>query len=198
LLILRETFFYRVTLVYRMAADEMARAAVPERVELSVRRYHRWDDVEPGVREMLAAEPHDFGWDFPKLLGAGWELWAGFVDGRVASLCWTRGQREAREFWARLGPHDMLMGPAATAPAFRGRGIFTYMLGTVARQAAAEGVEQFWVSCLQSNVASRRAIRRNGFVPVGRAVHTVLGGHRWTAPNADFQENRALPRPVHV
>jgi RimJ/RimL family protein N-acetyltransferase len=160
---------------------------------LDIRRYRNWEELDPDVREMIASEPHDFGWDVPKRLAEGWELWAGFMEGRLAALCWTRHRRQAREFWAQLGPHDLLIGPAATAPVFRGRGIFTAMLASIAREAPADRVVQLWVACLQSNVASRRAIERVGFAPVGRAIRTVLGGRQWLA---DGQEPHQAPAQV--
>jgi hypothetical protein len=178
-LLVRERIVYRELLVFTLPGGRQRGGPPVSFAGLAVRHYRNWDSVGSDVRAMLLAEPHDFGWDVERLLGLGWELWTGFVDGQLAFVCWTRGAEHAGPFRAAMGAGDLLIGPAATAGRFRGRGIFTAMLGRMARELTDGGCRRIWIACARSNVASRRAIERNGFALAGRGVRWALGDWDW-------------------
>lgn len=80
---------------------------------------------------------------------------AALVEGRVAAV----GLANTAHGWC--GIHGM-----RTAPAFRGRGLATAILGALSSDATSKGVRRAFLQVEEANVAAQRLYRRGGLQPL--------------------------------
>ena len=110
----------------------------------------------------------------------------GRVGDRPATYLWVG--TTVREFpgaTCPIGAGTAYVYKTFTLPEFRGRGLNTAALREIRRRCAMEGYHQVLIDVASNNTASRRAIERAGFVPVGRFFHLRLGRMRraWLTPS---------------
>jgi CelD/BcsL family acetyltransferase involved in cellulose biosynthesis/RimJ/RimL family protein N-acetyltransferase len=116
-------------------------------------------------------------------LQSGDRVYVGRCEGQVAHVHWAGPRSELVTAEAGPGltipidPPAIVAYDAWTAPRFRGLGLHTAVMRTVLADSRASGRRQ-WCYCTADNLASRRAIEKNGFRCVHRLVRMrVLG---WT------------------
>lgn len=177
-MMLRDILLYQKTLVFALSTEGVAELPRRPLIEVELREYRSWEGVEPPVRKMLEDRRDDFWWNTQEWLSLGWRMWAGFVGGDLAIVCWTRDHTQSSRFCIPLQPDETLIWQTSTAAAYRGRGIFGAVLDHVVRQLTAEGNRRLYVCCLESNMASRRGIERCGFRPIGYLM--IKAGGAWT------------------
>jgi RimJ/RimL family protein N-acetyltransferase len=110
----------------------------------------------------------------------------GRVGDRPATYLWVGTLvREFPGATCPIGAGTAYVYKTFTLPEFRGRGLNTAALHEIRRRCASEGYHQVLIDVASNNTASRRAIERAGFVPVGRFFHVRLGRMRraWLTPS---------------
>jgi len=108
--------------------------------------------------------------DMRRRMERGHVAWVARLDGHVAGWGWI-ATREAeigeigRSF--RLPDGDRYLWNFATAPAFRGLGVYPRLLDAMV-VARSRYADRFWVACAPENHASAAGIRKAGFRFVAR------------------------------
>ncbi len=138
-----------------------------------------WASREVFERELATPE-----WQFPSAVAARARQWlargdrclVGRVEGRPATTLWVGTTiRELPGARCPIGRGRAYVYKTFTLPAFRGQGLNTAALRDVRRRCAEEGCDEVLIDVARSNTASRRAIERAGFAPVGRFLIVRIG-----------------------
>jgi GNAT superfamily N-acetyltransferase len=186
-LIFRDALMYRVRLVYEASLNDIAASSTGIKMPLEMRRFGAWSEIDEPMRQGLAANPHEFGWDVEKVLAQGWRMWTGTLGSDLVFVCWTRDKSCCDAFYVPLKDGETLLCSAATANGFRGRGIFKSMLIQVAAHLKNEGGTKLYIECLDSNTASRRGIEHTGFRRMGRVIYWRIFDHLYWIPEELIQ-----------
>jgi GNAT superfamily N-acetyltransferase len=107
---------------------------------------------------------------------AGHRLYIATIDGEVAGWGWvatqvaTIGELGVR---MRLAPDERYLWGFETLPEWRGRGIYTALLGAILRDD--QTASRFWIGHNAGNTPSARGILAAGFTPVGEAYEDANG-----------------------
>jgi len=177
--IVRDQLLYRKILVFALnTKTEPSNSARPVE-QLQISSFESWDSVPPNIKTALHSDPRDFWWDPADWMARGWRLWVGLLHGQVVSTSWTRGSKQAADFWFPIGHSNCLIWETVTVRGYRRRGIFTAMLAHIVHQLHQQGCHLAYISCLESNIASRRGIQRCGFQKLGYVAQWKWGAWKW-------------------
>ncbi|MGH2524938.1 MAG: GNAT family N-acetyltransferase [Anaerolineales bacterium] len=106
---------------------------------------------------------------------AGRRCYAAQVEGVLVAYGWvslddeTIGEMRLR---IRLEPGEAYIWDCATAPAYRGRRLYTALLAHIVGELRAEGLCRAWIGADQENIASQKGIASAGFQPVADLIVT--------------------------
>jgi ribosomal protein S18 acetylase RimI-like enzyme len=103
-------------------------------------------------------------------------LWHGE---EVASYCWVSAGREHVGELGRdilLPPGESYVWDCATIERFRGHGLYTSLLRTIADMLAAEGQHRVWTGATTTNEASNRAFTAVGYRPAASVISIRIAG----------------------
>lgn len=99
--------------------------------------------------------------------GRAW-LFLAYVDSDLAHFLFVRPVGKYRKLFPGVTePRAMLVGPGATAPAFRGRRIYPRVLQCAIARIKERGDGPFYGHIVMDNDASVKGIERAGFVRLG-------------------------------
>ena len=100
----------------------------------------------------------------------GARLWLGIVHDRVVGLQWTVKGGFAGFYSLPIPPEDEIMVAIETFQEFRGHAYFQKLMKSMLQQLRAEGVSRLYFKVHSHNWPMLRAVRKIGFVPVGRVT----------------------------
>lgn len=109
---------------------------------------------------------------------AGRRCYAAWTQDRLVAYGWVSfGEEEVGELGLhlRLLPGEAYLWDCLTLPAYRRRGLYTALLGHMARALRAEGVQALWIGADYGNRPSQAGIDRAGFTAV---ADLVVAPHR--------------------
>jgi RimJ/RimL family protein N-acetyltransferase len=134
--------------------------------------------IVDNVRHMPAPPPElaSFMDVYHRRFESGHLLLAAEDEGRGVFQAWVASGRlridELRRVWV-IPERERVMYDVFTAPAYRGRGLYSNALRYLLSSAAILHAERFWIYARSDNTASIRVIRRCGFTEAG----TLYGIH---------------------
>ncbi|HEV2236228.1 MAG TPA: GNAT family N-acetyltransferase [Ktedonobacterales bacterium] len=137
---------------------------------------------------------------------AGSRCFVARVAGTLAAWGWVSFGVEAigeLERSLHMRPGEAYCWDCVTLPAYRGRGLYTALLGHLAATLRGAGAMRLWIGASRANRPSVRGFAAAGFRPAVNLTYLRLGGwrHVWigAAPHADpalaADARRALAAP---
>jgi ribosomal protein S18 acetylase RimI-like enzyme len=139
----------------------------------------RWAEVAPSSAESLAAAMgHREADPVLRRMGRGARAFAGLVDEEIVCYGWVSAGSECigeLERPIRLGPGEAYVWDCLTLARFRRKGLYTALLGHVARALQTDGFTHVWIGSSRSNRPSIRGFRAAGFRPVVDVAYVRVG-----------------------
>ena len=135
--------------------------------------------------EAMAATPTA---EIDRRLAAGSRAYGVRIDEAVVAYAWVSfGAERVEEIEGaiQMDPGQAYVWDCATAPAWRGRGLYPALLRTVARELSAEGLTWLWIAARVDNAPSLRGFVKADFVPVAEVRYVRLWRWRRLAVRAD-------------
>jgi GNAT superfamily N-acetyltransferase len=165
--------------VFRLTRSEADRLNEIHLLHYRITTYHKWEDIEEGVREELSRNDDVILWNAEDFLARGGQLWVGHVSAHLASVGWSWTSDKVRGYFFPLTASCVLLSHFVTLPAYRGRGFYVALLRHIARTLTAAGAECLFLHSADWNTASCRGISRAGFQPVGLGLDRRSGRLVW-------------------
>ncbi len=138
----------------------------------------------------LADSPTDFGpaqyWD---VMDPTADCYLGWAGDRVVGVHWVSATHETNGL-VDLEPGDCVIGPCATSPNDRGRGIYPMMLAHICADRQRRGARRAFMVVNVNNQSSIRGIEKAGFLRANTVTLTRLLG--WQRVRSGH-ETRSVP-----
>ncbi|HEY8202810.1 MAG TPA: GNAT family N-acetyltransferase [Actinomycetota bacterium] len=145
----------------------------------------RWEEAGPdGAEELASAMGLPEPGEVLRRLAGGARAFAarvapvGGAGGRIVCYGWVSAGSEwigELERAIRLGPGEAYVWDCLTAPEHRRLGLYTALLGHIARTLQAEGFGRLWIGSALGNRPSIRGFEAAGFRPVLRVAYVRAG-----------------------
>ena len=100
-------------------------------------------------------------------LKAGYKLFAGLVDGKVAGVCLVLTRDVKRFDIVPISDRAILITQCFTIPRYRGMGLYPTILSYTLELYRTNGYTQAYIACSTRNRASVRGIEKAGFSKLG-------------------------------
>jgi GNAT superfamily N-acetyltransferase len=151
--------------------------------------------ADPELRDLCANGP-EFLYYRRRLAWFGCSnVYALFCRGELAHLASLVSPQQDRRLplrLIRLQDGEAEIAACLTMPAFRGRGLYPYVIRRLCWIAAQQGVERVLMTTMAGNKASRRGIEKAGFHCCGYTYRIILPGfpyhsgllYRWRKTNS--------------
>lgn len=94
----------------------------------------------------------------------------GYYDGKPAHIMWIFRHGDYSRFFS-LGQNEAEINFCYTAPAFRGKGIYSMMIGAALDLLKKQGVKTVYMATHSTNGPATKAISRAGFKRAGACSH---------------------------
>jgi len=132
----------------------------------------KWEGASSEVASLIASLVKEL----PELRRNGRTLHTILIADRLAGWGFSYWPREPAfitetQTTFEFEPESVMLYDFETIPEFRGRKLYQTLLSNILRERFAEGAQRAYISCVETNHASRRAIERVGFRLV--AVHEL-------------------------
>jgi len=167
----RHLFLRELYYVYVRSLEQAERIPFPRGLT-AVRRATSAD------RNALAGAGEDFGamawWD---AVDPEADCYVGLDGERLVAVHWVSTDKEVNGL-VPLEEGDFVIGPCATAPSHRGRGIYPAVLSCICAERRSRGERRAFMVVAQDNHASIRGIEKAGFRRAGEALLIRRMGRR--------------------
>jgi RimJ/RimL family protein N-acetyltransferase len=165
--------------VFRLGPDRGPRPPLPAIPQYTMASFNSWSQVDPATQRDLRENGRAIWWDTRQFMEAGGWVWTGRLDGRLANIGGCRTGDRMDAYFFPLPPRCVVFSHFVTLPAFRGRGLFQFLLIVMIHRLIDEGIDEFFIDCADWNLASIRGFRRAGFRFIGTGVVRGNGGLLW-------------------
>lgn len=179
----RDRFWSHRHLVFAYHTTCAGIPSVPSLPGLTFRTVECWDAISASGQRSIDEADMDWGHSSWFELGDR-HLWLAEIDSRPASTVWWRRAERVERFYFPLPDGSILIGPVATLPKYRGRGVCPVTIRALVAHLAEEGATRFFIDCRDYNYPSRRTVAAAGFLLVGTATIRHLDGRRSWRPES--------------
>lgn len=179
----RDTIWANRHLIYRVGPDDVPDPPMGDGSLLQYRQILRWHDWPEEFRSRLLRESDELGWGQVEWFENGWWIWAGEIDGQVATFCWVYPTGSNDSFFDQMVQGSEFIWQVTTLPEFRGRKLYERMMIELMTRRFSEGVTAIYGCCRDYNLTSRLVLPKVGYGIVGHLVTNKWTGKRRWAPN---------------
>jgi GNAT superfamily N-acetyltransferase len=141
--------------------------------------------------------------ELTRRFAAGSRCFVARVEGRLVAWGWVSFGAERigeLERSLRMRPGEAYCWDCGTVPVYRGRGLYTALLGQIATTLHGEGAARLWIGASRSNRPSVRGFAAAGFQPAINLTylrldgwrHVWVGAHPQATPELAAAARRAL------
>lgn len=137
------------------------------------------DMIDESLRDSFRGHEREISWGAEGMLSDGACLWVGYLDGKLASVIWTRTGDKVKSYFFPMTASCVLISHVVTISEYRGHGLLPAMLIEIIHKFMDNGCSRFYIDCWDWNESSQRMIERVGFSLIGRGKHIGKDKAAW-------------------